>query len=79
MSDLQKYIDKRKRENPDFWKDYEKRFEAFKNWILRAPPDHPIDDSQIPEYSLDDLLKDVTADNLHDESDMGRPVGNEEW
>ena len=31
------------------------------------------------EYSLDDLLSQITSDNLHGESDFGRPVGNEVW
>ncbi len=35
--------------------------------------------SDVPEYSLDDLLKGISADNLHKEVDMGNPAGNEEW
>lgn len=34
MSDLQKYIDKRKKQDPDFWKDYDERFETFKLGVL---------------------------------------------
>jgi HTH-type transcriptional regulator / antitoxin HipB len=34
MSDLKKYIDKRKQLDPQFWKDYEERFETFKLGIL---------------------------------------------
>jgi DNA-binding XRE family transcriptional regulator len=34
MSDLQKYKNKRRREDPEFWKDYEERFETFKLGIL---------------------------------------------
>lgn len=30
-----------------------------------------------PQYCLDDLLKGVTDDNLHGETDFGPPVGNE--
>ena len=32
-----------------------------------------------PEYSLDDLLKQVTPSNRHGESDWGEAVGNETW
>ena len=31
------------------------------------------------EYSLDELLEGVSADNLHDEFDTGVPVGKEIW
>lgn len=31
------------------------------------------------EYSLDELLEGVSADNLHDEFDTGIPVGKEVW
>ena len=31
------------------------------------------------EYSLDELLKGVSADNLHGEFDTGVPVGKEIW
>ncbi len=34
MSDLKKYIDKRKKQNPDFWKDLDERFETFKLGVL---------------------------------------------
>ena len=34
MSDLQKYKNKRMKDNPEFWKDYEERFETFKLGIL---------------------------------------------
>ncbi len=34
MSDLEKYIDKRKKQNPDFWKDLDERFETFKLGVL---------------------------------------------
>lgn len=30
-------------------------------------------------YSLDELLADVTKDNLHQEIGTGPPVGNEAW
>lgn len=30
-------------------------------------------------YNLDDLLAQITPDNLHGEQDFGYPVGNEEW
>ena len=30
-------------------------------------------------YSLDELLSQITPDNLHRESDFGKPVGNEAW
>ena len=29
------------------------------------------------QYSLDALLEDITQENLHGETDTGRPVGNE--
>jgi len=32
-----------------------------------------------PVIVLDELLSDITADNLHGEIDAGRPVGGEEW
>jgi antitoxin MazE len=31
------------------------------------------------EHTLDDLLANVTPDNLHGETDWGRPVGKEDW
>jgi len=34
MSDLQQYKNKRMMENPEFWKDYDKRFETFKLGVL---------------------------------------------
>ncbi len=34
MSDLQKYKAKRIKQDPEFWKDYDKRFETFKLGIL---------------------------------------------
>ena len=34
MSDLQKYKNKRMKENPEFWKDYDERFETFKLGLL---------------------------------------------
>jgi antitoxin MazE len=30
-------------------------------------------------YSLDELLSQITTDNLHGEADFGKPVGNEVW
>ena len=30
-------------------------------------------------YKLDDLLKGITKDNLHEEIDFGRPEGREVW
>ncbi len=32
-----------------------------------------------PEYSLEDLLDGVIAENLHTEIDSGGPVGAEQW
>lgn len=32
-----------------------------------------------PVYQLDDLLEQITPDNLHDEIDTGDAVGNEAW
>lgn len=34
MSDFQKYKNKRKQQDPAFWKDYEKRFDTFKLGVL---------------------------------------------
>ena len=34
MSDLQKYKQQRMQKDPDFWKDYDKRFETFKLGML---------------------------------------------
>jgi ribosome-binding protein aMBF1 (putative translation factor) len=34
MSDLQKYKKKRMKQNPEFWKNYDERFETFKLGIL---------------------------------------------
>ncbi|MBB5348927.1 helix-turn-helix transcriptional regulator [Desulfoprunum benzoelyticum] len=34
MSDLKKYIAKRKQQDPDFWKEYDERFETFKLGVL---------------------------------------------
>ncbi len=31
------------------------------------------------EYTLDELLKQITPENLHGETDWGPPVGNEAW
>jgi antitoxin MazE len=31
------------------------------------------------EYTLSELLKGITAENLHEEVDFGRPVGREVW
>ena len=32
-----------------------------------------------PEYSLDELLAQITPETLHDEIDFGKPEGKEEW
>ena len=34
MSDLQKYKNKRMAQDPEFWKDYEEKFETFKLGVL---------------------------------------------
>ena len=34
MSDLQKYKNNRMKEDPEFWKDYDERFETFKLGVL---------------------------------------------
>jgi ribosome-binding protein aMBF1 (putative translation factor) len=34
MSDFQKYREKRKKQNPKFWADYDKRLETFKLGVL---------------------------------------------
>jgi antitoxin MazE len=38
-----------------------------------------IDPAPEPEYSLADLLQDVTAENRHSEVDTGEAVGREAW
>ena len=32
-----------------------------------------------PGYTLDELLAQITLENLHDEIDFGKPVGKEVW
>jgi antitoxin component of MazEF toxin-antitoxin module len=32
-----------------------------------------------PKYTLDELLAQITEDNIHPEFDMGKPVGKEVW
>ncbi len=32
-----------------------------------------------PTYTLDDLLRGITDDNIHGEINTGAPVGNEAW
>lgn len=32
-----------------------------------------------PTYSLNDLLAQVTSDNIHDECETGSAIGNEAW
>ncbi|MBL8705780.1 MAG: AbrB/MazE/SpoVT family DNA-binding domain-containing protein [Rhodospirillales bacterium] len=32
-----------------------------------------------PKQSLEHLLEQVSADNLHGETDTGKPVGREQW
>jgi antitoxin MazE len=48
--------------------------------------DLSMDDGQLvirvatqPAYSLEDLLREITEENLHSEIDMGEPLGSEEW
>ena len=36
-----------------------------------------IEPAQRKEYDLAELVKQITAENLHDEADFGRPVGQE--
>jgi antitoxin MazE len=36
-----------------------------------------IEPAQRKEYDLDELVKQITGENLHDETDFGRPVGKE--
>ena len=40
--------------------------------LVIAPPAHDV-------YQLEPLLDQITADNLHEESDWGAPVGLESW
>lgn len=49
MSDLQKYKKKRMKGDPDFWKDYDERFETFKLGVLlkQARKDAGITQEQI--------------------------------
>ena len=32
-----------------------------------------------PKYNLNDLLAQITSDNLHEETDTGAPIGKEQW
>lgn len=32
-----------------------------------------------PEYRIEDLVREITPDNVHDEADTGPPVGRETW
>ncbi len=32
-----------------------------------------------PKYTLDELLANVSEDNIHSETDWGKPVGKEIW
>lgn len=32
-----------------------------------------------PKYTLDELLANVSEDNIHPETDWGKPVGKEVW
>jgi len=34
MSDLKKYINKRKQQDPEYWKDFDENFETFKLGVL---------------------------------------------
>ena len=34
MSDLKKYINKRKQQDPEYWKDFDEKFETFKLGVL---------------------------------------------
>ena len=36
-----------------------------------------IEPAQRREYDLDELVKGITGENLHDEADFGKSVGNE--
>jgi antitoxin MazE len=38
-----------------------------------------IEPVRLKEYNLDELLKQITRKNLHEEVDFGGPVGNEAW
>lgn len=46
-------------------------FDVVDNSLVIRPKRH--------KYTLDELLKGVTPDNIHSEIDMGMPVGNEIW
>lgn len=32
-----------------------------------------------PKYTLDELLADINEENIHSETDWGKPVGKEVW
>lgn len=46
---------------------------TMENGVLVARP------VVMPRYTLDELLRDVTDDQLHPETDTGPAVGREEW
>ncbi len=35
--------------------------------------------TKVPQFSLHELLKKVTKSNLHNETETGDAIGNEEW
>lgn len=38
-----------------------------------------IEPARAKEYNLDELVKGITRENVHDEVDFGGPVGREAW
>lgn len=45
----------------------------------KSPNSETESPAEQPKYTLDDLLADITPDNLHHEIDTGDAVGNEAW
>lgn len=41
--------------------------------IVVKPP------AEKPKYTLDELLADISEENIHRETDWGKPVGKEVW
>ena len=56
------------------------------NLKVNSPLEIKLEDNRLvispitqPEYQLDELLKQITPENLHAETGISLPVGNEAW
>jgi uncharacterized Fe-S cluster-containing MiaB family protein len=65
MSDLQKYIEKRKSQNKDFAENFDKGYEDFKKKELKEfNISEYLDNKEIRDEYLAQVLKDVDKDEL---------------